>query len=67
MYDEATGKTISPAADFVLRASFPAESGKTYSAQINPFTDLATAAAMAKSGGLTLATSSRPTATWPRR
>lgn len=53
MYDEATGQTISPTAGFTLRASFPVESGKTYSAQINPFTDLATAAAMAKSGGLT--------------
>lgn len=54
LYDEATGKTISPAAGFVLKASFSAESGKAYSAQINPFTDLATVAAMAKSGGLTI-------------
>lgn len=52
MYDEATGLTISPAASFSMRASFPAEAGKTYSAQINPFTDSATAAALAKTGGL---------------
>lgn len=52
MYDEATGKVITPAATFQLRASFPVESGKSHSAQINPFTDLATATALAKSGGL---------------
>ena len=55
MYDEATSQTINPAPGFVLRASFSAESGKTYSAQINPFTDLATATALAQSGGLTVA------------
>lgn len=53
-YDEATRSIISPAADFVLKASFAAESGKTHDAQINPFTDMATAAAMAKNGGLSL-------------
>lgn len=53
MYDEATGQTISPTDGFTMRASFKVESGKTYNAQINPFTDLATAAAMAKNGGLT--------------
>ena len=53
MYDEAMGKAISPAADFILRASFSAESGKTSNAQINPFTEVATVAALAKSGGLT--------------
>jgi len=52
MYDEATGLTISPADTFSMRASFPAEAGKAYSAQINPFTDSATAAALAKTGGL---------------
>ncbi len=53
MYDEATGQTITPASAFTMRASFSAEAGKTYSAQINPFTDLATASALAKPGGLT--------------
>ncbi len=53
MYDEATGKTIVPAANFRMRASFAAESGKTYNAQINPLTDLATATALSKTGGLT--------------
>ncbi|MDB5868562.1 MAG: hypothetical protein JWP96_894 [Polaromonas sp.] len=53
MYDEATGQTIIPVAGFSLRASFSVESGKTYSAQINPFTELATATALAKTGGLT--------------
>ena len=53
MFDEATGQTISPTAGFTLRASFPVESGTTYSAQINPFTDLATAIALAKSDHLT--------------
>lgn len=52
MYDEATDQTISLPVDFRLRASFPVETGKTYSAQINPFTDLATATALVKSGGL---------------
>lgn len=55
MYDEAMGQAINPAADFILRASFSAESGKTSNAQINPFTEVATVAALAKSGGLTLA------------
>ncbi len=53
MYDEATGKTIVPAANFRMRASFAAEAGKTYSAQITPLTDLATATALSKTGGLT--------------
>ncbi|MDO8456344.1 MAG: hypothetical protein Q7T07_05455 [Burkholderiaceae bacterium] len=53
MYDEATGKTIVPATNFWMRASFAAEAGKTYSAQINPLTDLATATALSKTGGLT--------------
>ncbi|NMM07945.1 hypothetical protein [Polaromonas sp.] len=53
MFDEATGQTIVPATGFRLRASFPVESGKPHSAQINPFTDLATATALAKTGGLT--------------
>lgn len=52
MYDEATGLVIIPTASFKLRASFPVESGKTHSAQINPFTDLATATALLKIGGL---------------
>jgi hypothetical protein len=55
MYDEATGQTVVPAADFRLRASFAVESSKTYSAQINPFTDVATTAALAKSGSLSVA------------
>ena len=53
MFDEATGQTISPTAGFTLRASFPVKSGTTYSAQINPFTDLGTAIALAKSDHLT--------------
>ena len=52
MYDEATQQAIVPAADFVMRASFLAEAGKTYTAQINPFTDLSTSMALAKAGGL---------------
>lgn len=52
MYDEATGQTITPDPTFKLRASFPAKSGITYSAQVNPYTETATVAAMAKSGGL---------------
>lgn len=52
MFDEATGLVLTPTASFRLRASFPVESGKTYKVQINPFTDLATATALAKSGGL---------------
>ena len=52
MYDEATGQTISPAAGFILRASFSVQGGKSYGVQINPFTDLAVAAASSKSGGL---------------
>jgi len=55
MYDEATGQAITPAAGFKLRASFPATSGQTYSVQVNPFTDLATATALAKTGGLNAA------------
>lgn len=52
MYDEATGQNIPPTAAFSMRASFSVEAGKSYTAQINPFTDLATASALAKSGGL---------------
>lgn len=52
MYDEATGETIVPATDFVMRASFSAEAGKPNMAQINPFTDLATSGALTKPGGL---------------
>lgn len=55
MYDEATGQTITPTAGFNLRASFAVENGKPFSAQINPFTDLAAAKALAKTGGLTTA------------
>jgi len=52
MFDEATGQTIKPTDDFSMRASFVAQSGVTYSTQINPYTDLATATALAKTGGL---------------
>jgi hypothetical protein len=52
MLDEATGTTITPTPGFTMRASFVAESGKTYSSQINPFTELATATALATDGGL---------------
>lgn len=53
MFDEATGQTVTPTADFSMRASFVAQSGTTYSTQINPYTELATATALAKTGGLT--------------
>lgn len=52
MQDEATGQSITPPLGFKMRASFAAESGKDYSAQINPFTEMATAAA-GKAGGFT--------------
>jgi hypothetical protein len=55
MFDEATGQTITPTADFSMRASFVAQSGVTYSTQINPYTELATATALAKTGGLSTA------------
>ena len=55
MYDEATGQIIIPAAAFSMRASFSVEAGKSYTAQINPFTELATASALAKAGGLNAA------------
>lgn len=55
MYDEATGQIIIPAAAFSMRASFSVEAGKSYTAQINPFTDLATASALGKAGGLNAA------------
>ena len=53
MYDESTGMTITPVADFTLRASFTAKRGDTQSAQINPYTEMATASALSKTGGLT--------------
>lgn len=52
MDDEATGELITPATGFKMRASFSATSGVPNIAQINPFTELATATALAKSGGL---------------
>lgn len=52
MYDEATRQNIPPTAAFSMRASFSVEAGKSYTAQINPFTDLATASALGKAGGL---------------
>jgi len=52
MFDEATGQTITPTDGFSMRASFVAQSGVTYSTQINPYTDLATATALAQPGGL---------------
>lgn len=55
MFDEATGADITPVADFSMRTAMAAESGKTYSAQINPFTELATLAALLKTGGLSVA------------
>ena len=55
MYDEATKTLITPATGFQMRASFSVEAGKPFSAQINPFTELATASALAKEGGLNAA------------
>ena len=52
MADEATGEWIPPTSGFKMRASFSAKIGVTNIAQINPFTDQATAAALAKFGGL---------------
>lgn len=52
MYDEATGEILKPPAEFTMRASLSTEIGKTYSAHINPFTEMATAAALASSGRL---------------
>lgn len=52
MFDEATGKTVTPTLGFTMRASFVAQSGTTYSTQINPYTELATATALAATGGL---------------
>lgn len=53
MYDESTGQTIAPPEDFILRASFAAKRGDTQIAQINPYTEIATASALSKTGGLT--------------
>lgn len=53
MYDEATGTVVTPTAGFAMRAALSTEAGKTYSAQINPFTELATAQALAGTSGLT--------------
>lgn len=55
MYDEATGQTVTPTLGFTMRASFVAQSGTTYSTQINPYTELATATALAATGGLSSA------------
>lgn len=52
MYDEATGVQVEPASDFSMRAAIAAEAGKSYNAQVNPFTELATVQALARSGGL---------------
>ena len=52
MADEATGKSFEPVTGFKMRASFFTASGVTNIAQINPFTELATATALAKPGGL---------------
>lgn len=54
MEDEATGQTITPPLGFKMRASFAAESGKTYPTQINPFTEIAVAASAGKVGGFSV-------------
>ena len=54
MDDEATGQTITPPLGFKMRASFAAESGKSYSTQINPFTEIAVAASAGKAGGFSV-------------
>lgn len=53
LYDEATGTTITPALGFSLRAVTFATAGQNITVQLNPFTELATVAALAKTGGLT--------------
>lgn len=52
MWDEATGASIKPQVGYSLRASLEAGGTGTMTAQINPFTEVATAAAV-KAGGLT--------------
>ena len=56
MYDEATATVLTPTTSFTMRAALATEAGKTYSAQINPFTELATAQALAGTSGLTTTT-----------
>lgn len=58
MWDEATGATIKPPVGYSLRASLAAGGTGALTAQINPFTDAATAAAV-KAGGLTMANVTR--------
>lgn len=55
MYDEATNTIITPPLGFKMRASFAAESGKSYSTQINPFTEIAATASEGKVGGFSAA------------
>ena len=58
MWDEATGAAIKPQVGFSLRASLAAGGTGAITAQINPFTEVATAAAF-KAGGLTMANVAR--------
>lgn len=52
LYDEATGTTIPAVLGFSLRAVTSAIAGQNITVQLNPFTELATVAALAKTGGL---------------
>lgn len=54
MWDEATGVSIAPPVGYSLRASLAVGGTGAMTAQINPFTEAATAAAV-KAGGLTKA------------
>lgn len=58
MWDEATGASIAPPVGYSLRASLAAGGTAAMTAQINPFTEVATAAAV-KAGGLTMANVAR--------
>jgi hypothetical protein len=53
MFDEATGVKITPSIEFKMRSSLAVKFGDTAHAEINPFTESATANALMKTGGLT--------------
>lgn len=50
--DEASGTRITPVPSFMLRASFLAGDGQPRQIEINPYTELATATALAQAGAL---------------
>lgn len=60
MFDEGTGRSIAPPVGFTLRASVAspasgAAQGGNLSVQVNPLTEMAVAAAVARPGGLSVA------------